>query len=421
MKVLVVEFACEGQDDQQVSRPRLRGPGLLRPYPRPAGEGRLGRSGGRFQDDLGGREPQRQAGLGDRAGGQGCREADPRHRPGPRGRGDFLARPRSPEREARAEGHAGRARHLQRHHQGRGAERDAQAARRSIRRSSTPTSPAAPSTISSASRSRRCSGASCRARVRPGACNPLRCASSAIASSRSRPSRRRNTGRSSRLSRQKPAASSTRASSARTARRSRASTSARGEEAEAFKRDLELATFHGRERRDRSRRSATRRRPSRPRPCSRRPRASSASRRRRRCASPSASTKASTSAARPSASSPTCARTASTWRQRRCRPRAASSARNTATATSRAAPRQLHDEGEERPGGARSDPPDGYRPSALTGRAISRSGAGAALRADLDPHDREPDGIGRTRAHQSPTSRRRSGRAGSTCAPPARS
>ena len=67
-------------------------------------------------------------------------------------------------------------------------------------------------------------------------------------------------------------------------------------------------------------RGAIRRRRSRPRPCSRRPAASSASRRRTPCGSRSGSMKASTSTARPSASSPICAPTASTWRRRRSPP-----------------------------------------------------------------------------------------------------
>ena len=87
---------------------------------------------------------------------------------------------------------------------------------------------------------------------------------------------------------------------------------------------------------NRSRSSATPTRPSPPRPCSRRPRASSASRRRAPCRSPSASMKASTSATARSASSPICAPTASTSRPRRSRPRAASSPRISATTTCRA-------------------------------------------------------------------------------------
>jgi DNA topoisomerase-1 len=58
-----------------------------------------------------------------------------------------------------------------------------------------PTSPAARSIISWASHSRRCSGASCRARNRRAACSPWRCASSSTARWRSRRSARANTGR----------------------------------------------------------------------------------------------------------------------------------------------------------------------------------------------------------------------------------
>ena len=60
---------------------------------------------------------------------------------------------------------------------------------------STPISPAARSTISSASPCRRCCGASCRAPARPAACNRWRCASSAPAKPRSKPSRPGNIGR----------------------------------------------------------------------------------------------------------------------------------------------------------------------------------------------------------------------------------
>ena len=52
---------------------------------------------------------------------------------------------------------------------------------------------------------------------------------------------------------------------------------------------------------------------------------------------------------------------------------------------------------------------------------LSRCRAGPALRADLDPHHREPDGIGRARTHHRRHRRSRSARAGSTFAPPARS
>ena len=90
------------------------------------------------------------------------------------------------------------------------------------------------------------------------------------------------------------------------------------------RRGLQEATWSSRPSRWRTSRrsppSATPTRPSPPRPCSRRPRASSASPRRRPCASRSGSTRASTSAARRSASSPICEPTASTWRRRPCRP-----------------------------------------------------------------------------------------------------
>ena len=107
-----------------------------------------------------------------------------------------------------------------------------------------------------------------------------------------------------------------------------------GAEAEAFKAALETREIRRRVRRSRSRRSATPTRPSPPRRCSRRRAASSASRRRARCRSPSASMKASTSAKAPPASSPICAPTASTSRRRRSPPRAPSSPRISATPTS---------------------------------------------------------------------------------------
>ena len=69
-----------------------------------------------------------QAADRNRQGGQGCRRADPRHRPGSRRRSDFLARAGSAEAEARAEGQAGQPRRLQRHHQAVGARRDGQSA-----------------------------------------------------------------------------------------------------------------------------------------------------------------------------------------------------------------------------------------------------------------------------------------------------
>ena len=123
------------------------------------------------------------------------RQADPGHRPRPRGRGDLLARAaRCSTRRTRSKGKQDRARRVQRGDQGRGARSHRASARRSTQNWSTPISRAARSTISSASRCRRFCGASCRARARPAACNPSRCASSSSASRRSKPSRRKNTG-----------------------------------------------------------------------------------------------------------------------------------------------------------------------------------------------------------------------------------
>ena len=84
-----------------------------------------------------------------------------------------------------------------------------------------------------------------------------------------------------------------------------------------FRRDLELATFRVASVEAKAGEAPSGSPPSPPRRCSRKPRASSAWRRPRRCGSRSDSTRASTSAARRSASSPTCGPTASTWRPRR--------------------------------------------------------------------------------------------------------
>ena len=77
---------------------------------------------------------------------------------------------------------------------------------------------------------------------------------------------------------------------------------------------------------------------------------------------------------------------------------------------------QIHRQGQERAGGARGHPPDRYGPPAQAGRALPRTRAGPALRTDLDPHHREPDGIGRARAHH----RRHRGRGRPAQARPAR-
>ena len=137
---------------------------------------------------------------GDRRRGQRRRQADPGHRPRPRGRGHLLAHPAHPGgQEGPQEGRAGRARDLQRRHQAIRS-RCVQVRRaRSMRRWWRPISPAGRSTISSASRSRRCCGASCRAPARPAGCSRWRCGWCATARPRSRPSRPRSTGPSRRM------------------------------------------------------------------------------------------------------------------------------------------------------------------------------------------------------------------------------
>ena len=94
-----------------------------------------------------------------------------------------------------------------------------------------------------------------------------------------------------------------------------------GAEAEAFKKALESAAFTVARSRP-SRSSAIRSRRSPPRPCSRRQAASSALRPPIRCGSRSGSTRASMSAARPSASSPICEPTACRSPRRRSAPAA---------------------------------------------------------------------------------------------------
>ena len=64
-----------------------------------------------------------------------------------------------------------------------------------------------------------------------------------------------------------------------------------------------------------------------------------------------------------------------------------------------ASPRHYTSQGQERAGSARGDPPDRAEPPAASGPLASRCRPGQALRADLDPHGREPDGIGRTGTH----------------------
>ena len=191
-----------------------------------------------------------------------------------------------------------------------------QPARDRSARWSTPISPAARSTISSASPSRRSCGASCRARARPAACSRWRCASSATASSRSRSfkrarilvgrrdardaARRRLRGAPRRRRRQEDPAPRHRHAARRPRR---------------FKRALERAALHGRARRDEAGQAQPAAALHHLDPAAGGLAASSASRRRAPCRSRSGSTRASTSAARPSASSPICGPTACRWRR----------------------------------------------------------------------------------------------------------
>ena len=275
--------------------------------------------------------------------------------------------------EARSvrEGQAGRARRLQRHHQAGGAGGDAPIRARSTSRWSTPISPAARSTISSASRSRRCSGASCRAPARPAACSRWRCAWSATAKPRSSASGRRNTGRSSRISARRAAESFTArlvgfdgkkldkldipnagagaTPSKRACWKAASSPSRRSKQAAAAQ---PAAALHHLDAAAGSPAQARLLDAAAP------------------CRSPSASMRASISAARRSASSPICAPTASRSRRRRSPLRARDRARSSASATCRTKPRRYHDQGQERPGSARGDPPDRLRPPARRRRAV---------------------------------------------------
>ena len=100
------------------------------------------------------------------------------------------------------------------------------------------------------------------------------------------------------------------------------------------------------------------RRPSAPRRCSRKPRASSASPRPGPCRSPSASMKASTSAARRSASSPICEPTAFRWRGEAIAATRNAILKALRRALSAVGAAPIHDQGQERPGSPRGHPPD---------------------------------------------------------------
>jgi hypothetical protein len=154
--------------------------------------------------------------------------------------------------------------------------------------------------------------------------------------------------------------------------------------AERAKAAVEAGRFTSRASRP-SRSSATRRRRSPPRRCSRKPRASSAIRRATRCGWRRRST-------RP-ARSPTCAPTGCRWTAARSRlPPGDRRAVRRALPAREAA--HLPDQGQERAGSARGDPPDRLPPHP---RGLGRRGQ--ALRPDLQAGDGEPDGRREPRAH----------------------
>ena len=123
---------------------------------------------------------------------QGRRKADPRHRPRPRGRGHLLARAADPRPQEGARRHPRRARRVQRRDQGGRARRHAPPARdrrAAGQRLSRPPRARLSRRLHAVAGAR---GASCRAPARPAACSRWRSGSSATASSRSSGSRRRN-------------------------------------------------------------------------------------------------------------------------------------------------------------------------------------------------------------------------------------
>ena len=96
--------ARQGQDDQQIPRQGLPGPGLLRPCARPGAQGRRGRSRTRLHHGLRGDRTQRETRRRDRQGGQAGRRHLSGDRLGSRRRGDLLAHQRDPEGARPAEG-----------------------------------------------------------------------------------------------------------------------------------------------------------------------------------------------------------------------------------------------------------------------------------------------------------------------------
>ena len=351
------------------------------------------------------------------------RQADPGHRPRPRGRGHLLAHPAHPGGEEGAqEGHAGRAGDLQRGHQAVRSRCVQGAARRSMRRWWRPISPAGRSTISSASRSRpvlwrKLPGARSAGRVQSVALR-LVCDREAeieafkteeywtiealLATAKGEEFAARLIGHRRQEARQ-----------ARHQGRRHAPTPSR---------PPSRAAPSGRLGREEGGAAQPLRRPSPPRRCSRRPRASSASPPSRPCRSPSASTRASSSAARRPASSPTCEPTASPSSPR---PIAAIRKLVERDYSKRYVPPFIREYKAKAKNAQEAH--EAIRPTDVTRKpdevaALRRARPGAALRADLEARRGEPDGLRRAGAdHRRDRGARAATARPTGCAPPARS
>ena len=119
----------QGEDHRALSRRRLQGLRQLRPCERPAGQGRFGPARGRLRDGLRDGAPGEPGAEQHQGRAQGRREPDPRHRPGPRGRGHRVAGADLAAGEGRDRGEAGVPRRLPRDHRAWGARRDGASAR----------------------------------------------------------------------------------------------------------------------------------------------------------------------------------------------------------------------------------------------------------------------------------------------------
>ena len=375
---------------------------------------------GRFRHALGGRRQVRQAHERHRRGGQGRRAGDPRRptrtaraRRSP-GTSTIWSRTRSCSRTSASTGWCSTPSPRTR------CRRRCAIRAKSTGRWSTPTGRAAPSTISSASPSCRCFGGSCPPRVQRG-----RVQSVALRLVCDRELEieqfvsREYWSIVAHLQDPRPAPGSRPGSSARTARRSAGSTSAR-----ATRRTLSSwrssRAILGRVGPGRSRSSAIPTRPSPPRPCSRRPRASSALRRRARRRSPSGCMRG--SHRRGPVGLITYMRTDGVD----LAPEAMAAARKLIAtdfgdAYVPSAPRKYTAKAKNA-----QEAHEAIGPTEMVRRPKGRRGASRsrpveALRADLERHDREPDGERRTRTHDRRHPRRGGCSGSSISAPPGRS